>query len=215
MTMFVHTLTGIIAPPRADEPWTHVRFEGAETADGTIEEIETLELDPVDDDPEHPQARVLTTDDAPFAEGWLRVVFIDAGGQESAASELIQSPAPDSYVWIAAALTLDDLRRYIAGGAAGVSAGAADDEFLTDVLRSAVTFTDGYIGGLPSPIPADLRDAILTLAARRYHERNSGYQDAMVGGDGMVNYFKQLPASVKVILDRYKPQTAQSFLVGW
>lgn len=98
-------------------------------------------------------------------------------------------------------LTIADLDGYI-----GAASSTSDAAFLQSALDSAIAFTTRYISVLPDPLPADLRDAILTLAARRYHERNAGYQDATtVSADGGLNYFKQLPASVKVILDQYAP----------
>lgn len=96
MPTYVHTLIGIRPPVREDEPWISARIEGATTIGGSMTAIETVTLSPVDADPLAPAARTLTTDLAPFAEGYLRVVFIDAGLQESPPSEPVQSPAPGS-----------------------------------------------------------------------------------------------------------------------
>lgn len=99
-------------------------------------------------------------------------------------------------------MTTDELRAYF-----GQTPPAAGDPLLQLALDGAVALAKSYIGrDLPDPVPADLKDAIYTLAARRVHERNAGYQDAVSGDFGPI-YFKQLPASVKLVLDAHtRPQ---------
>jgi hypothetical protein len=49
-----------------------------------------------------------------------------------------------------------------------------------------------------NPLPADLDDAIYTLAARRYRERQSNHADSVQLPEGLtLAYFRQLPASVQ------------------
>lgn len=56
-----------------------------------------------------------------------------------------------------------------------------------------------------SPAPADLKDAVLALAARRYRERDAAYGDTVTHDDGLqTSYFRQLPAAVKLVLESYK-----------
>lgn len=59
------------------------------------------------------------------------------------------------------------------------------------------------------PAPADIVDAVLAIAARRYRERDAAYGDAVQLGDGgVVSYFRQLPLSARAILDSYQELSA-------
>jgi hypothetical protein len=90
--MTVITLTDFSPPPRFDGlPFTQARIEEAATASGTFTAIETFALDPVDADPESPASRSFTTEDATLDDGWYRVVFIDANGDESQPSDPVHS----------------------------------------------------------------------------------------------------------------------------
>jgi hypothetical protein len=56
-----------------------------------------------------------------------------------------------------------------------------------------------------NPLPADLDDAIYTLAARRYRERQSNHADSVQLPEGLtLAYFRQLPASVQGTLNMLK-----------
>jgi hypothetical protein len=67
-------------PARYDDvPWTHALIQQSDASDGTFAQIDSLALDPVDGDPEHPQVRNLTThlaSDTP--QQWYRIVWADA-----------------------------------------------------------------------------------------------------------------------------------------
>lgn len=56
-----------------------------------------------------------------------------------------------------------------------------------------------------NPVPPDVKDCVLALAARRAKERKSAWSDSVAMPDGSVlSYFRQLPASVQGALDLYK-----------
>lgn len=57
-----------------------------------------------------------------------------------------------------------------------------------------------------NPTPADILDAVLTIAARRYRERDAAYADAVqLGETGAINsYFRSLPSNIQHILRSYK-----------
>jgi hypothetical protein len=79
----VISFTDYTPSPRFDEqPWTHARIEGSTVASGTWMAIETIALDPVDDDPTAPASRSFTTEDADASFTWFRIVFVDADGDE-------------------------------------------------------------------------------------------------------------------------------------
>lgn len=69
-------------------------------------------------------------------------------------------------------------------------------------LGPKITIT-GRFGFVPPP--ADIKDAALMMVARRYRERDASYGDAVQTPDGgVVNYFRQFPASVQATLDAYR-----------
>jgi hypothetical protein len=57
-----------------------------------------------------------------------------------------------------------------------------------------------------NPTPSDVKDAVLTLAARRWRERDAAYADRITFAEGgSLDYLRQLPASVSAILNLYRP----------
>jgi len=55
------------------------------------------------------------------------------------------------------------------------------------------------------PAPADLKDAVLIMASRRFYERAARYGDSVMLQDGAtVNYFRQFSPSVQATLDSYR-----------
>jgi hypothetical protein len=77
------TLFGYTPPARYDDlPWTQARIEQAATETGSYTALETIDLDPVDSDPQNPQARGFTTEDATEGD-WYRIVWVDGDGDES------------------------------------------------------------------------------------------------------------------------------------
>lgn len=100
------------------------------------------------------------------------------------------------------AVTVTGLRAYL-----GLTAGDAADGLLAPALDGAKAFVvRNYPAAAVAPVGgdvgADVVDAVYTLAARRYHERNSGYADALDNGTGAV-WARALPVSVRVVLESY------------
>lgn len=84
----VHTLIGQAPIPRfpeppatEPEPWTQARVEYATVRSGPYTQVALQDLDPLDDYPEAPALRDITVE-IPQTSGWLRVVFLDADGDE-------------------------------------------------------------------------------------------------------------------------------------
>lgn len=75
--------------------WTDARIEEATTAAGSYTAIETIDLSTLpgglDSDPLNPATRTLTTEEGTADGLWYRIVFIDADGDESAATDPIQN----------------------------------------------------------------------------------------------------------------------------
>ena len=77
----VVTVTGRPSARYDELPWTQARIEESATETGVFTVLETVDLDPVDDDPENPAVRHLTTDLASDTDGyWYRLVFLDDAG---------------------------------------------------------------------------------------------------------------------------------------
>lgn len=83
--MIVHTLQNVEPPARADEPWDRVRISGSSTASGSYTDIATQSLNPVDADPLNPIDRNITFL-SDLSAGYFRLVFLDAGDNESSPS---------------------------------------------------------------------------------------------------------------------------------
>lgn len=140
---YVVTLRGFRPSPRYDGlPWTQARIEESTTEAGTFTGLETFTLDPVDADPEQPQSRNLTTDQATLPVGWYRVVFIDAAGSEETSGAVLHGPG-------AGLTTLTAMRQFLQkqGGErtqddvlqALITAASAEIQRRTRIIRPAET----------------------------------------------------------------------------
>ena len=74
-----------------------------------------------------------------------------------------------------------------------------------EVLRHSRTAVITGRFGL-DPVPEDLRDAIYTLAARNYHEKDAMYGDVVAPSEegGAVSFFRQVPPRVRAILTSWQ-----------
>lgn len=111
----VITFEEYVPPARFDGiPWTQARVQEAADPTGAWTTIETIELDPVDTEPENPQERSLSTANADDAVGlWYRLVFLDADGATAAPTTPVRNapPAPDRLDLC----TLADVTDYVPG----------------------------------------------------------------------------------------------------
>lgn len=108
MTVVV-TFEDYTPAPRFDAlPWTEVRVQEAALATGTWATIDTIALSPLDADPENPASRDFTTELGTADELWYRVIFADADGDTSEASEAVQNVASSTPY-----ATIDELFRIL------------------------------------------------------------------------------------------------------
>jgi hypothetical protein len=80
--------------------------------------------------------------------------------------------------------------------------------YLYGAGHSQVTLDDLEITGRFgwNPIPADIRDAVLTLAARRFRERDASFADSVQDTElGTLSFSRQLPPAVASVFDSYRP----------
>lgn len=83
----VHTFLGAKPPSRTDSvPWNRVRIEQVTDLSGTWSPTTTQDLSPIDADPRNPQKRDITFTSS-LAEGYFRLVFLDASSNESSPTE--------------------------------------------------------------------------------------------------------------------------------
>lgn len=100
--MSLLTLFGYTPPARFGEDeisWSQARIESASTETGSYTEVETIDLEPVDEDPAAPASRNLTTHDATVGD-WYRIVWVDADAFESdptVAVQLLDSSTQNVY----------------------------------------------------------------------------------------------------------------------
>lgn len=112
--MTVVTLENFQPTPRYDDtPWTEAKIQEAATATALNADwttIDTIALDPVDVDPEHPASRDFTTENASDTAGlWYRVIFLDGDGDELLPTVPVQNVAADTTAYA----TVDELARVL------------------------------------------------------------------------------------------------------
>lgn len=148
-------------------PWTHARIEGAADSAGPWEELETVALDPVDTDPERPQARGFTTE-LVTDETWFRIVFVDADGDESATSAVAKDPQPTWRPRVAdvGAVIRAYTRSDVSGGTAGTfDSGTAPTRTEVEEFISHAVFEMAL--RLPDDLDAETENFARRLAAIR------------------------------------------------
>lgn len=118
-------------------------------------------------------------------------------------------------------IEVPDVREIETGGVTGVAAAITGYEPLGDgppwdriqVFGLTIPAQDP-VTALPAiqitgrfgmwPAPADLKDAVLVMSARRWRERDASYGDSVQLAEGVtVSYFKQFPATVQATIQSY------------
>lgn len=134
--MIVVTFTHWRPPARYDDlPWTEVRIQEAATELGAYATIDTIALDPLDDDPSDPQSRSFTTELGTAAALWYRLVFADATADTSPPTDPIQNVEA-----VAPYATVAELARILKVDP------VAEATALSRVLMSASTEIDAELG---------------------------------------------------------------------
>lgn len=132
--MALLTLFGYVPPARFGDDelaWTQARIEHATSEAGSYSTVETIDLDPVDDDAAAPASRNLTTHDATVGD-WYRVIWIDGDAFESeptVAVQLVDSSTTPSYG------SADELARRLKLVAAGGLASTLDTDQQAALAR--------------------------------------------------------------------------------
>ena len=95
--------------PPAEGGWVTVRIEEASDPAGEWTAIDTITLDPPERNPQHPRGRDFTTENATLAEGWYRVVWVDALGGEQATAPVQNTDATTTPSWVPTVQNVADL----------------------------------------------------------------------------------------------------------
>lgn len=159
MTTRVVSLSDYVPSPRYDGiPWTAARIEQAAARGGPWTVLETVALIPIDVDPAHPLPRAFTTTQAAIGPEWLRVVFLDAAGNELPTEPIMGTGTGPAYA------TIEDLTAYLRED--GIpTARIPDDEAAERLLARAEREVDRAIGGPPHPTRRRrLEPSLLTAA---------------------------------------------------
>jgi len=143
----VISLVDFQPPERVDgKPWTAARIEGTPTPESGWAEVETVELDPVDEDPSDPALRSFTLSSA---EDWLRIVFLDEDGAESSPSAIAATSGPQFRPTLSQVSAVLRARTYTGSGdddpMSVLAGGELAGEFNTETRPTAEQVEDDLI----------------------------------------------------------------------
>jgi hypothetical protein len=168
--------------PRYDGlPWTQARIEEAAAITGPWTTLETVNLSPVDADPENPAYRNFTTVLGTVTEQWYRIVFLDAAGNIGLPTVPVQNIADDRPVY-ADVTELAQLLRI---------SGTQRHGALLRVLKAAAEEIDSEIGtadihGVTTPYsnpPAIVREVNIERAVEHWQQMQSPFGVIGIGDE--------------------------------
>lgn len=167
-----------------DEPWTRARIEEASTETGSYTEVETVDLDPVDDDPSDPLTRNLSTNDATIG-NWYRVVWVDDDAVESAPTLPVQLVDPSTIPSYGSADELARRLKLIENSGSATDLDAQQQAALARVLLVASGEITNQIGrtDLAGWETALADEVALERAAEHWHQLTSPFGFVGLGLD--------------------------------
>lgn len=159
------TLAEFRPAARADgEPWTKARIDGADEFTGPWEESETVDLEPVDEDPSEPAQRSFTVS---TEKEWLRIVFVDGDDNESEPSAVVATtghPFKPTVAHVSAILrarTYTDADESVAGGELSGEFSAdttpSAEQIESELIPNSATDLIRGVGGVPGVRIEDAR----------------------------------------------------------
>lgn len=156
------------------EPWSQAVIEEGLTATGPWTVIDAVDLVPLDQDPESPQARDFTTEHATLTDGWYRVTFVDATGDQTAPTAAVQNvadplrPSADDVAALLHARTAAPGGRELGTFTDATRPSADEVERMIDMAASIIATS---IGTLPTavecPDAPTIASAVVTLTTMR------------------------------------------------
>jgi len=164
------------APARFDDlPWTQVRIEEAPLEAGAYVAIETIDLDPVDEDPAYPDEHSFTTELGTGDELWYRLVWLDATADESVPTDPIQNVLADQPY-----ATVTELQRILKLPGATAAQLAAMDRVLMSAtleINAELGLTDPY-----GEVPDLVVEVCLERAVEHWRQQESPFGVLGLGG---------------------------------
>jgi hypothetical protein len=166
-------LAGFRPSPRHDEqPWTEVRIEETDDPNaGKWEEVEAVELEPLDEDATKPQLRSITTEKA--SKAWLRLVFLHEKGEDQP-SPYISASLPPYLPTVSAVSSILRARTYDVGSSE-VAGGDLLGEFgentrptaeqVEEEIRQAAKDVALELGTVPGELTEEVRRVTALKAA--------------------------------------------------
>jgi hypothetical protein len=180
---FVVSFSDRRPPPRFPPltgPWVTVRVEEAADPAGPWDPIATVPLDPLDADLARPGPRSVSSDQASLADGWYRLVWVDA-----AASEHPTPPVPGAWetsnaaLWTPTVQDIADLCQAFTRGPVGEDGGETGS--FDETTTPTATQVHGYIAAAVAEIAARMGGlAIPARAVRLAHRAAAWHAAAMV-----------------------------------
>jgi len=164
---FAVAFTDYTPAPRFDNsPWTQVRIDEAELADGPWTTIDTLDLDPLDDDPENPISRSFSTVNATLPVGWYRVVFLDGNNDEAVSAPVMHPPA-DAAIrpTVSEVAALEHTRLTTSGSGKATTFNSQTTPTADQAERLISQATELVLGDLPTRIPTQFQGRVRGLIA--------------------------------------------------
>lgn len=169
--MTVVSFVGYRPQPRYDGlPWTQARIEESSAQAGPWTLIETKVVTPAPD-PADPPAYNFTTEEAVLAEGWYRITFVDADGDQSATVPVFHTGGDTRRPTVEDVAIL--LRtRTVKGVATGLGADSGSGDFTTfdSTTRPTAVEVELLISHAAEEVAAALPDIVehqFWLAIRR------------------------------------------------
>jgi hypothetical protein len=157
--------------PRFDGvPWTIITVEESPGKVGPWTLIESIAVDPVDADPQHPQPRSFTTNGATLEDGWYRVSFLDVNGNTLVIDPPIHNIPPDGIQYLPSLSEVGKVNLGRTYNDVGIKTGTFTEttnptaEQVQSIIRDAADDVRRQIGTV---IPDDLVDDARRVVAVR------------------------------------------------
>lgn len=169
--MRVITFTDYVPIPRYDAtPWTQVDIMESSTSEGPWIFLENQPILPVDADPANPGSRSFTTELATLTNGWYKLIFKDATGDDQNPTQPIQNLESGAALYTPTIAQVGALIRTRTKDDAGnelgtFTASTRPTSTQVDVLARRGASVLSYL--VNSPIPENLLEEASDLAALR------------------------------------------------
>jgi hypothetical protein len=188
-------------PPVSPDAWTRARLEESTTRNGTFALIDTFALDPVDADPEQPQARAFHSTKATLPAGWYRLAWQNEAGDSSVSEPVFAGSGIRPAVGEVAALMPD--RTTVDGGSEARTFNTLTSPTATEVEGLIDMVLDSVDPRVPDGASAEVERAarhVVTLTTAILVE-SGNWGDQLDTNEARVALWERLLAAHEATLD--------------